>query len=232
MKTCKDCKVSKPLSDFYVNGKNKKTGKLWYNGRCRECHNFKFRPRTGRISSTRFKKGSVPWSKQAEGGRHSLIHKEWIEKVLKRDCHACQECNSTEKLDTHHIKSWNSRPDLRFDLDNGITLCSSCHGKIHANDEKGFKKGHTSWNKGTIGVCKAWNKGIKATEEAKAKMRGPRSNFVPWNKGLKGAVTLSKETRKKMSDAHKGIYNPGSGFLKGNTPWNKGKKMNKKIEEA
>jgi hypothetical protein len=34
-------------------------------------------------------------------------------------------------LCAHHIKSKQDRPDLEYDLDNGVTLCSSCHGSLH-----------------------------------------------------------------------------------------------------
>ena len=144
-------------------------------------------------------------SKKIEGGRHSLMHKEWISMVFERDLYICQECFSTENLDAHHIKSWNHYPDLRFKLNNGLTLCKSCHSKLHLKDKKCFHKGNIPWNKGTVGIMVAWNKGISATLEARAKMRGKRKNFIPWNKGLIGMVKISLETKNKMSKAHKGL---------------------------
>lgn len=52
--------------------------------------------------------------------------------VKTRDGKKCVECGSTEGLHLHHIKAWSSHPELRFDEDNIITLCSQCHKKAHA----------------------------------------------------------------------------------------------------
>lgn len=63
------------------------------------------------------------------GGHH---HK-WVNAVLSRDKATCQHCGATGvELHAHHIKSYKDHPDLRFDLDNGITLCYKCHWAVHA----------------------------------------------------------------------------------------------------
>ena len=58
-------------------------------------------------------------------------HKAWATHIKKRDNMACQECGSTENIVAHHIKSWTKFPELRFDINNGITLCNICHKKQH-----------------------------------------------------------------------------------------------------
>jgi hypothetical protein len=51
--------------------------------------------------------------------------------VLARDNYTCQECGVRDRLHAHHVKPWASHPDLRYDIENGLTLCHSCHAAIH-----------------------------------------------------------------------------------------------------
>lgn len=51
----------------------------------------------------------------------------WRESVLARDARKCRECGSGERLEAHHVVRWVDAPDLRLDLDNGLTLCHECH---------------------------------------------------------------------------------------------------------
>lgn len=53
----------------------------------------------------------------------------WREAVFARDNWTCQECNATGYLNAHHIKQFAKFPELRFAIDNGITLCVECHKK-------------------------------------------------------------------------------------------------------
>lgn len=55
----------------------------------------------------------------------------WTRAVLNRDGHRCRRCASTEYLHAHHIVLVSERPDLAEDLDNGITLCATCHALTH-----------------------------------------------------------------------------------------------------
>ena len=68
---------------------------------------------------------------EAQDSRHSAAYRKWKEAVLKRDAYSCQSCAGTEHLQAHHIKSWANFPDLRFEPSNGVTLCATCHGKLH-----------------------------------------------------------------------------------------------------
>ena len=66
--------------------------------------------------------------------RDSAEYKEWRKSVYERDGYKCVLCGSKEKLNAHHKKSWKSYPELRYKLDNGITLCEKCHIKFHQNN--------------------------------------------------------------------------------------------------
>lgn len=57
--------------------------------------------------------------------------KQWAKEVLKRDSYQCQHCGIREKLQAHHVLPYAKYPDKRLDLDNGITLCATCHSKQH-----------------------------------------------------------------------------------------------------
>lgn len=68
--------------------------------------------------------------------RSSKTYYKWQRAVLKRDNYTCQICGASENLVAHHIKNFNKYPELRFEVSNGITLCRSCHTKVHRRKEK------------------------------------------------------------------------------------------------
>lgn len=64
--------------------------------------------------------------------RHTMEYRDWRLMVFGRDNFTCQECGKRGTyLESHHIKQWKDYPELRFKVDNGITLCRFCHKKIH-----------------------------------------------------------------------------------------------------
>lgn len=80
--------------------------------------------------------------------------KEWREKrldILERDNDECQRCKeqgkvATEKdgkyLEVHHIKELEEYPELAFEDDNLITVCTACHNYLHdrfGESEKKYK---------------------------------------------------------------------------------------------
>ena len=64
------------------------------------------------------------------------VYRDWRKKVYKRDKFRCQmpDCKSKYKIQAHHIVKWSSAAILRYDVDNGITLCRSCHEKITGHE--------------------------------------------------------------------------------------------------
>lgn len=63
--------------------------------------------------------------------RLNYSYRKWRFSVLKRDNFKCKKCGETNNLEAHHINPFCSHEDLRENIDNGITLCYSCHKKIH-----------------------------------------------------------------------------------------------------
>lgn len=57
----------------------------------------------------------------------------WRKAILIRDKFTCQLCGQIgHKLQAHHKKEWANFKELRYDLDNGVTLCEDCHkNKAH-----------------------------------------------------------------------------------------------------
>lgn len=62
--------------------------------------------------------------------RRSAEYRIWREKVYERDDYTCQICKERGgRLNADHIKPFAEYPELRFDLNNGRTLCEPCHVK-------------------------------------------------------------------------------------------------------
>jgi hypothetical protein len=78
----------------------------------------------------RWKGGITPKNKVI---RKSIEYYQWRNKVFLRDNWTCQDCNKRGGtiIHPHHIKSFAKYPELRFDVNNGITLCEICHRKRH-----------------------------------------------------------------------------------------------------
>ena len=80
-------------------------------------------------------------------------YKKWRFLVYKRDRFTCQWCGRTgkgAKINAHHIRQWAKYPTLRFDVKNGICLCSRCHKKTFGKEEQLAEFFHNKINKSRI----------------------------------------------------------------------------------
>ena len=67
--------------------------------------------------------------------RHSFEINQWRKSVFKRDNYTCQGCKQHGGwLEADHIKPFAKFPELRFDINNGRTLCKPCHSKVTRGD--------------------------------------------------------------------------------------------------
>ncbi len=64
--------------------------------------------------------------------RNGLEYKIWREKIFKRDNYTCQKYEIEGcYLHPHHIQNFAEYPELRFAIDNGITLSKKAHDEFH-----------------------------------------------------------------------------------------------------
>lgn len=147
---CRQCHIEHDINRFRLTGKN------YRSYQCHDCRakevrekykkKSKHAPNNGRFvkgqkSLNPFPKGHVPWSKINKGkyqlgrkstNRNSLNYLDWVKNVKDRDENKCRECGLTEFLEAHHIYNYELYPEKRCDIDNGITLCRSCHKRIES----------------------------------------------------------------------------------------------------
>lgn len=70
--------------------------------------------------------------------RNDYAYKDWVKKVKNRDNWQCrinnQDCSGY--CIVHHILSWSSFPELRYEVNNGITLCQAHHPRKRGDEIK------------------------------------------------------------------------------------------------
>ena len=105
-------------------------GKVFYNrnGRKKYCSHECYAKELKEVQSgenSHFWKGGK--TEENKRLKTSAAYKEWRTAVFTRDCYKCVKCGSKKSLEAHHIKAQSKYPALRFDINNGLTLCHSCH---------------------------------------------------------------------------------------------------------
>lgn len=96
-----------------------------YEFRCPQCSLNEASERM-RGANNHFWKGGV--NGQNDTLRHRREYKDWRTSVYERDNYTCQCCGKRGgKLNAHHINQFADYPEIRYDVNNGITLCTECH---------------------------------------------------------------------------------------------------------
>jgi len=125
--------------------RNKGIIESYQNGRIPSCpmlgksHSLK-----SRLKISKNRKGKCKGEKHSnwKGGispeemliRTSLEYRLWKLEVYKKDKGVCQICDkrcNNKDIVAHHKKAFKDYIELRFKVSNGITLCRSCHAKLH-----------------------------------------------------------------------------------------------------
>ena len=70
----------------------------------------------------------------------NAAYKKWRKGVFTRDDFTCQKCGKRGGyLHPHHLKSYTKFPTFRYEIDNGKTLCVSCHRLVHSKKVKLYR---------------------------------------------------------------------------------------------
>lgn len=71
-------------------------------------------------------------------GAHDPAYKQWRRSVHIRDGYKCQLVNEAcdGRIEVHHILAWRSHPELRYKVNNGITLCHAHHPRGEAEEKR------------------------------------------------------------------------------------------------
>ena len=96
----------------------------------------------------KFTEGHKPWNKgrpflEIRGDKHpnwkggskarslnTFEYRQWRIAVFERDNYMCVMCGKKGYLEADHIRRWADYPELRFDVNNGRTLCKECHKSV------------------------------------------------------------------------------------------------------
>lgn len=98
-------------------------------------------------SETHRKEKSPTWRGGTEYSRNeraSFEYNDWRRSVFSRDKYTCQKCGAKSgngkevTLAAHHIQNWRDNEPVRYDIENGITLCEDCHKAFHSQYGKRF----------------------------------------------------------------------------------------------
>lgn len=96
-----------------------------YEYRCYECYKDELSKKK-QGENNYFWKGGI--NGENDTLRHRREYKIWRTDVYERDDYICQCCGVRGgKLNAHHINQFSDYPELRYNIDNGITLCENCH---------------------------------------------------------------------------------------------------------
>ncbi|MFA5377325.1 MAG: HNH endonuclease signature motif containing protein [Dehalococcoidia bacterium] len=70
--------------------------------------------------------------------RDNPKYKKWRDDILRRDKRKCVLCGSSAFPNVHHVERWADNPRLRYNIDNGVTVCMVCHNRHHGPHRQPF----------------------------------------------------------------------------------------------
>lgn len=83
-------------------------------------------------------KGGIEFRKKSDRAQDDSLYMVWRKQVKDRDGWKCkianEDCNG--RLEAHHILPWRDYPELRYQINNGITLCLAHHPRRRAEEKR------------------------------------------------------------------------------------------------
>lgn len=134
-----------------------KGNRLWDNPKTKATQ---FKKGERKSISTEFKKGYIPWVKgrtgHLSGDKHykwkhdrsqikkhekkhlDVQYKIWVKSIKDRDKWKCciDNLDCKGRLEAHHILNWVDYPELRYEANNGITLCHFHHPRKRDEEKR------------------------------------------------------------------------------------------------
>ena len=140
-------KISDTLKEKYQKGylKSSFTTMRYWLGRK---HTFKNpEERSRKISEARKKYFQIhkPWNwkedrslLKKQNRRNDPAYVDWRKRVWLRDNFKCRINNSdcSGRIEAHHILGWSKYPELRYEINNGITLCQAHHPRKRVDEQR------------------------------------------------------------------------------------------------
>ena len=77
--------------------------------------------------------------------RSSREYRIWRIFCIRRDVR-CKMCGDIKNRQVHHMDNAEDHPGSRFDVNNGVTLCRSCHTQYHCNFHNSFREKTTKYD--------------------------------------------------------------------------------------
>ena len=132
------------------------------------------------------------------------IYQNWRNAVFERDGYKCLTCGRTEKLHAHHIEPYMRCVEKRYDVNNGQTLCASCHARLEH-----------------LGKKHSLETRIKRSLSLKGRIHSYATRKKISETRVLRKISPSQEVRERISKK-----------LMGNISWNTGKKLTEEHKQA
>lgn len=134
--------------------------------------------------------------------RRTVDYRRWRAQVIMRD-KRCVICNSIKNRHAHHVNSASYFKELRFDIDNGVCLCSACHTNYHCQFNRSYRTKCDEYNfmnfvKLSIHFHDVWGRSLKEdTAIWPLSTEGTLRDFVPhletrWQAAITMAMAYHK----------------------------------------